>query len=84
VTFTGPSLSACSHCFCDLLFLRDEKLFFRSIMLIVPLRYQEEAENILTSSKRLLSRYFIGIVIEILTMMFLLSLALSYWASRML
>ncbi len=53
-------------------------------MLIVPLRYQEEAENILTSSKRLLSRYFIGIVIEILTMMFLLSLALSYWASRML
>lgn len=58
-------------------FLRDEKLFFRSIMLIVPLRYQEEAENILTSSKRLLSRYFIGIVIEILTMMFLLSLGLK-------
>lgn len=78
VTFTGTIfVGLFAIVFVTFFFLRDEKLFFRSIMLIVPLRYQEEAENILTSSKRLLSRYFIGIVIEILTMMFLLSVGLK-------
>jgi len=51
--------------FIGFFFLKDEHLFYNGIMLIVPLRYQEETTRILNESKHLLSRYFIGLCLEI-------------------
>lgn len=78
ISFTGTIfIGLFAVVFITFFFLRDEHLFFRSVMLVVPVKYQEEADNILTSSKNLLSRYFIGICVEVLTMMVLLSLGLK-------
>ncbi len=54
-------------------FLREDRLFFNGILLFVPKRYQEEGINILYKSKRLLTRYFIGLVIEVVAMITLIT-----------
>ena len=46
--------------------LKDEHLAYNIIMLITPEKYHTEMKNILTSSKNLLSRYFIGLCIELI------------------
>jgi len=51
--------------FIGFFFLKDDHLFYNGVMLIVPLRYQELTARILNKSKRLLSRYFIGLCIEL-------------------
>jgi len=58
-------------------FLKDEGLLYNGILLVTPLKYHQEMNNILSSTRRLLSRYFIGICIEVLSMMTLLTLFLS-------
>lgn len=57
-------------------FLKDEKLFKKMLFLFIPDRYVERAENVLHSCEYLLGRYFVGISIEVLCMMFFLSLGL--------
>ena len=57
-------------------FLRDEHLFYDSIMLLVPTKYEEQAANILKDTRRLLSRYFVGLTVEVLSMITLITLGL--------
>lgn len=54
-------------------FLREDKLFFNGILLFVPSKYQEEAINILFKSKKLLTRYFVGLCIELISMITLIT-----------
>jgi predicted PurR-regulated permease PerM len=54
-------------------FLKEDRLFFNGIMLFVPSRYKDEAINILHKSKRLLTRYFVGLVIELVSMVALIT-----------
>jgi predicted PurR-regulated permease PerM len=54
-------------------FLKEDKLFFNGILLFVPSRYKEEAVNILYMSKRLLTRYFVGLCIELISMVTLIT-----------
>jgi predicted PurR-regulated permease PerM len=63
--------------FITFFFLRDDELFFKGVLLLTPERYEKAGEEILDTSKKLLSRYFIGIMIEITTMMTLLSTGLT-------
>lgn len=51
--------------FITFFFLRDNSLFYRGILTLTPTRYEEKVKNILVDSRRLLSRYFIGIAIQI-------------------
>ena len=50
--------------FMTFFFLKEDRLFFNGIMLFVPGRFKNEAINILSQSKKLLTRYFLGLGIE--------------------
>ncbi len=63
--------------FLTFFFLRDEHLFYNGIMLFVPTRFEEQAANILRDTRHLLSRYFVGLSIELLTMMTLITTGLT-------
>jgi predicted PurR-regulated permease PerM len=63
--------------FLTFFFLRDEHLFFNGIMLFVPTKFEEQAANILRDTRHLLSRYFVGLSMELLAMMTLISLGLT-------
>jgi predicted PurR-regulated permease PerM len=63
--------------FLTFFFLRDEHLFFNGIMLFVPTRFEEQATNILRDTRHLLSRYFVGLSLELLSMMTLITVGLS-------
>lgn len=63
--------------FLTFFFLRDEHLFFSGIMLFVPTKFEEQAANILRDTRHLLSRYFVGLSMELLAMMTLITLGLT-------
>jgi predicted PurR-regulated permease PerM len=63
--------------FLTFFFLRDEQLFYNGIMLFVPTRFEEQAANILRDTRHLLSRYFVGLSMELLAMMTLITLGLT-------
>lgn len=58
-------------------FLRDEHLFYDGIMIMVPTKYEEQAENILKDTRRLLSRYFVGLTVEVFSMITLITIGLA-------
>lgn len=65
--------------FLTFFFLRDERLFFNGIMLFVPTRFEEKAATILSDTRHLLSRYFVGLSLELLSMMTLITLGLTFF-----
>jgi predicted PurR-regulated permease PerM len=60
-------------------FLRDDHLFYNGIMLFVPTKFEEKAASIMSDTRRLLSRYFVGLSIELLFMMTLITLGLMFF-----
>jgi len=63
--------------FLTFFFLRDEHLFFDGIMLFVPRQFEEKGAKILADIRKLLSRYFVGLSIELLIMMSMITISLS-------
>jgi predicted PurR-regulated permease PerM len=63
--------------FLSFFFLRDRHLLRSGILLFAPDRFQSEVKTILHKTKIMLSRYFIGLVSQLLMMMILLSIGLS-------
>jgi len=63
--------------FITFFFLKEEKLFFQSIVLLFPQRYEDNITRALSSINRLLVRYFTGIFAEILCILTLLTLGLT-------
>ncbi len=45
--------------------LRDNKIFYRLVLAIVHEEYHDEVEHIIDSTKRLLTRYFLGLILDI-------------------
>jgi len=75
IGFTGSFfIGLFSTLFITFFFLKDEHLFFNGIILFVPKKYKENTGNALISIRKLLSRYFIGLFVEVTTMMTLISL----------
>jgi predicted PurR-regulated permease PerM len=62
--------------FISFFFLKDENMFEEGILLIVPEKHHSATRRVLTDSKYLLKRYFIGIFLELITVISLLSLGL--------
>lgn len=75
---SSSGMAVFSVFFISFFFLKDEKLIKKILFLFIPTNYIEKTENILKSSENLLTRYFVGVSIEVLCMMCLLSLGL--WA----
>jgi len=63
--------------FITFFFLKDEKMFYNLVLLLVPVRYHPEAGRILSESKRILTRYFLGVLLELIVMIALISIGLS-------
>jgi predicted PurR-regulated permease PerM len=63
--------------FITFFFLKDQHLFFESIMIWIPDKYVNNVERALYSIKRLLTRYFIGIVIQSTCIMILVTIGMT-------
>jgi predicted PurR-regulated permease PerM len=63
--------------FMTFFFLRDEQLIVDTLLSTVPEEYTEKTKHVLTETHRMLKRYFIGILIEVLLVMTFLSIGLS-------
>ncbi|MCK9616393.1 MAG: AI-2E family transporter [Lentimicrobiaceae bacterium] len=78
ISFTGSFfVGLFSVLFISFFFLKDEHLFYKGIMLLVPLKYKEQTSRVLDETKHLLSRYFTGLIIELISVIALLSIGLS-------
>ncbi len=63
--------------FITFFFLKDQRLFFESILMWVPDKYVENATRALYSIKKLLTRYFIGILIQSTCIMILITIGMT-------
>lgn len=63
--------------FITFFFLKDAYLFNNVIMMFTPIDYQSELKHVMISSRKLISRYFIGLLLEMLAMCLLLWIGLS-------
>jgi predicted PurR-regulated permease PerM len=63
--------------FLSFFFLLDVMMLPRFILMLVPLKYEEQVKHIMLKSKKVLSRYFLGLVINVLVMIASYSIALS-------
>lgn len=63
--------------FITFFFLKDQRLFFESILMWVPEKYTESFRRALYSIKNLLTRYFIGIVIQSTCIMVLIDIGMT-------
>ena len=63
--------------FITFFFLKDQRLFYESILMWVPDTYVENVTRALNSIKNLLTRYFIGIVIQSTCIMILVTIGMT-------
>jgi predicted PurR-regulated permease PerM len=63
--------------FITFFFLKDQHLFFESILMWVPDKYTDNVSRALYSIKNLLTRYFIGIVIQSTCIMILIDIGMT-------
>ncbi len=63
--------------FITFFFLKDQHLFFESILMWVPDKYVDNVTRALYSIKRLLTRYFIGIIIQSTLIMILITTGMT-------
>ena len=63
--------------FITFFFLKDQRLFYESILMWVPDKYVENVTRALNSIKNLLTRYFIGIVIQSTCIMILVTVGMT-------
>jgi predicted PurR-regulated permease PerM len=48
--------------------IKDEMLFHNSVLMITPAKYQQEISRIMIDSRHMLSRYFIGLMLDVFSM----------------
>jgi predicted PurR-regulated permease PerM len=63
--------------FLTFFFLKDENLLRSILLAITPDKYTEDVKKVLTDSRVLLTRYFFGILLELVSMMTLITIGLS-------
>ncbi|MDR1681577.1 MAG: AI-2E family transporter [Prevotellaceae bacterium] len=72
-TLIGFIVGAFVVSFITFFFLREEDLFMQGVLLLFPARHEANATAALTAVNRLLSRYFIGLAIDMCCMMTLVT-----------
>lgn len=68
------SIAIFSISFITFFFLRDQTLFYKAVMSATPERYEDKVKQIISDSRELLTRYFIGICIQIMLIMLCITL----------
>ena len=78
ISFTGSFFMAVfSILFMSFFFLKDDRLLYDTFLVLVPERYNPAAIRILAQTKRLLTRYFLGLFMELASMVTLITLGLT-------
>ncbi len=78
IGFTGDFFIAIfSIIFISFFFLKDEELFNRILFSIIPTGYENRVLKVIDTVKGLLSRYFIGVLIEVFLVGLFISIGLS-------
>ncbi len=62
--------------FITFFFLKDDSLFANALFLVIPAKYHQGAREVISDSKGLLKRYFIGVVLEVVGVMSLIAIGL--------
>lgn len=62
--------------FITFFFIKDENMFEEAIILIIPEKYDQGTRRVIADSKVLLKRYFIGVLIELVSVISLITLGL--------
>lgn len=75
--FGNIFVAAFSISFITFFFLKDKGLLYDGILLLVPDKYLDKIEHILSSVKKLLTRYFTGIVVQVTGIITLVSVGLT-------
>jgi predicted PurR-regulated permease PerM len=57
-------------------FLKDENMFEEVLLLLVPTKHHEATRKVLAESKNLLARYYVGVLLELLGVMSLITIGL--------
>jgi predicted PurR-regulated permease PerM len=57
-------------------FLKDENMFEDGILLFIPIDQHEATRRVISDSKKLLMRYFIGVLLEVMCVMTIISVGL--------
>lgn len=70
-------ISIFSITFITFFFLKDQHLFYESILMWIPDKYVDNVTRALNSIKNLLTRYFIGIVIQSTCIMILIDIGMT-------
>jgi predicted PurR-regulated permease PerM len=70
-------VGTCVVTFITFFFLKEENLFTQGVLLLFPAKYEAHAAAALDSVNRLLSRYFIGLFIDMLCIAVLVTLGLT-------
>ena len=73
----GLFIASFSITFITFFFLKEEGLLIEGILLFVPERHEEGLKHVMQSIRRLLRRYFIGVIIQTLLITFLVTLGFS-------
>lgn len=68
-TLTNLFIAFFSISFITFFFLKDSSLFLKMVLIIIPDRYEEAVRKTLESIQKLLVRYFLGILIEVILVM---------------
>jgi predicted PurR-regulated permease PerM len=57
-------------------FLKDDNMFEEGLFLLIPVKHHQATHGVITDSKNLLKRYFIGVILELLGVMTLIAVGL--------
>ena len=77
ISFTGTFFfNLFSIVFLSFFFLKDNRMLPRFFLLMTPEKYDERIKNVMMKSRTLLSRYFIGLIIQIIANIMTYSVAL--------
>lgn len=77
VSLTGSIIVAFfAVSFMTFFFLKDERLIYDSVLLVTPQKYSRAVKVVMLESQELLERYFIGIIIEVAAVTFLVAIGL--------
>lgn len=68
--------------FISFFFLKDKDMFKNLILVLSPTKHEEQVKRILHESKRLLSRYFIGILVQMAIVVTLVTIGMSILGVR--
>lgn len=58
--------------------LKDNKLAYRTVLLITPVEYEEEMKDILRTTKSMLTKYFVALFIDVIIIIILVSSLLYF------